>query len=44
MIPSGIFVELDNTAEGFVQLVDKEDKNPDRVADMEILEFKNEKT
>ena len=44
MIPSWIFVELDNTAEWFVQLVDKEDKKPDWIADMEILEFKNEKT
>jgi len=44
MIPTGVFVELDNTAEWFVPLVDKEDKNPAWIADMEILEFKNEQT
>jgi len=44
MIPAWVFVELDNTAEWFVELVEKEDKNPEWIADMEILEFVNQKT
>ena len=43
MILSGIFVTLENTAEGFVKLVEKDDKNPEWEADLEVLEFKNKK-
>ena len=43
MINSWVFVELESTAEWFIELVSK-DKNNWRVQDVEILEFYNEKT
>lgn len=43
MINTWVFVELENTAEWFIELANK-DKNSWRIADIEILEFYNEKT
>ena len=44
MINWWFFVQFENTAEWFVQLIPKEEKNSDWIADLDILEFKNMKT
>ena len=44
MIPAGIFVALENTAEWFVQLIKKDEDLSEWEPDMEILQFKNTKT
>jgi exoribonuclease R len=44
MIQTGIFVALENTAEGFVQLIEDEKDLNEWEPDLEVLQFKNNKT
>ena len=44
LIPAWIFVALENTAEWFVQLVNKDEDLSEWEPDLEILQFKNNKT
>ena len=44
LIPTWIFVSLENTAEWFIQLAEKNNNNSNWEADIDILQFKNNKT
>ncbi len=44
MIQTWVFIELENTAEWFIELASKDNKKPEWIQDIEILEFNNERT